>query len=67
MARLVELDSCKTYATEKNAIAAVEKKFSDCDNLRYFIQRNDEGRFVPVFIGESALQGMVHFHFSVVA
>jgi hypothetical protein len=28
--------------------------------------KTDEGRFYPLFIGESAVQAAVHFHFRVV-
>ena len=51
----------KTYATEANAVAAVNKAFTGEDNLRYMIVTNKDGRFVPVFIGEKALQAGVHF------
>lgn len=69
MARLVTLEACNTYATEANAVKAVEKKFPEANNdgLRYFIQRTAEGRFFPVFIGQNAALAGVHFHFSVVA
>lgn len=69
MARLFKLEPNKTYATEANAIKAVEKKFPDADNdgLRYFLQRTEEGRFFPVFVGQSACHAGVHFHFNVVA
>ena len=68
MARLVTLTPNRTYATEANAIKAVEKKFPEAgnDGLWYFLQRTEEGRFFPVFVGERALQAMVHFHFNVV-
>lgn len=66
MARLVKLESNKTYATEANVVKAVEKCTAFKD-LRYFIQRNEEGRFFPVFIGQPALAACVHFYFSVVA
>lgn len=68
MARPIKLESVKDYATELNAIRAVEKKFPEADNdgLRYFLQRTEAGRFFPVFIGEKAVQEMVHFHFYVV-
>lgn len=66
MARLVKLESNKTYATEANVIKAVEKCTAFKD-LRYFITRNDEGRYFPVFIGQQALTEQVHFFFSVVA
>lgn len=67
MARLIDFETTKTYATVANAIKAVEKKgFSD--DLRYFIHRDEAtGRYFPIFIGEKAIQHMVHFHFHVVA
>ena len=67
MARLITFETTKTYASVENAIKAVEKKgFSD--DLRYFIHRDEAtGRYFPIFIGEKAIQKMVHFHFHVVA
>lgn len=66
MARCITLTPNKTYATEANAIKAVEKKFPESgnDGLWYFLQRTAEGRFFPVFVGERALQAGVHFHFN---
>ena len=61
----IELESTKTYATEANAIRAVEKHNVN-ESLTYFINRTADGRFVPVFIGERAVQAGLHFHFSVV-
>lgn len=59
-------EGCKTYATESNAIKAVESKGFD-DSLRFFIMRTPEGRFFPVFMdGEKACQHGVHFHFHVI-
>lgn len=70
MPRFVTLTPNRTYATEANAVKAVEKKFpSDVagfNNLTYFLQRTEDGRFFPVFVGERALHAMVHFHFNVV-
>lgn len=68
MARLIILTPNRTYATEANAIKAVEKRFpeSDDDGLRYIIMPTPEGRFYPVFIGNSAVHAGVHFHFHVV-
>ncbi len=67
MARFYEITPNKTYATLENAKKAADKKFGSFDNLTYFVQRTDDGRFFPVFVGERALQAMVHFHFNVVA
>lgn len=68
MAKLLTLTPTKTYATEANAIKAVEKRFpeSDNDGLRYIIMPTQNGRFYPVFIGNSAIHAGVHFHFHVV-
>lgn len=68
MAKLISLTSNRTYATEANAIKAVEKRFpeSDDDGLRYIIMRTHDGRFYPVFVGTSAVHAGVHFHFHVV-
>ena len=67
MARLFKLEPNKTYATEANAVKAVEKKFPEANNdgLRYFLQRTEDGRFFPVFVGERCMQHGVHFHFHV--
>lgn len=71
MTRLITLKAAKTYATEANAVKAVEKAFPSTDeyynNLTYILQRTADGRFFPVFVGERALQAMAHRHFCVVA
>lgn len=68
MASLITLNSERTYASEARAVAAAEKRFgSETDGLRYFIARNAEGRFFPVFIGSAAIDRAVYFHFPVVA
>lgn len=63
MARLTKIIAAKTYATEANAIKAVEKH-DISPELRYFIMRNDEGRFFPVFIGMKAIEAGMHFRFN---
>jgi hypothetical protein len=65
MAKLIKLECNKSYATEANAIKAAEKKYGDSDDLRYFIMQTEDGRFFPVFVGQSALTNMVHFNFNV--
>lgn len=69
MAKLVILEANRTYATAANAVKAVEKVYprGDEDGLRYILQRTDDGRYFPVFIGMKALEHGVHFHFNVVA
>lgn len=67
-ARQFKIEFSKTYATEANAVKAVEKKFGNWENdLRYFIMPTPDGRFGVVFVGVSALQDHVHFHFNVIA
>lgn len=69
MAKMIKLEANKTYATEANAVKAVEKKFPEGrgDGLLYFISRTEDGRFFPVFIGQRSIQAGAHFHFNVVA
>jgi len=71
MAKQIKLQPTKTYATEANAVKAVEKHFPAdaawASHLTYFIMPTQDGRFFPVFIGERAIQAMVHFKFHVVA
>ena len=67
MAKLVKLEASKTYATEANAIKAAEKLYGNDKEPRYFVQRSDDGRFFPVFIGLTAIQRGVHFKFACVA
>lgn len=68
MAKLTILEPNKTYATAANAVKAVEKVFpsGDDDGLRYILQRTDDGRYFPVFIGMKAVEHGVHFRFHVV-
>lgn len=68
-ANLIELTPTRTYATRENAQKAVEKKFAGRQfrmNQLYFIATHTDGRFFPVFIGERAVQEMIHFSFNVV-
>lgn len=57
----------KTYATAANAVKAVEKLFPSAgeDNLNYLVLTDADGRFYPLFIGNRAVEKMVHFHFNV--
>jgi len=68
MAKLIEIEGVKTYASRANAQKAVEKKIpvDSLKNLRYFIHTGSDGRFFPVFLGQEALQEGIHFHFNVV-
>lgn len=66
MAKLVNIESNKTYANEKNCLKAVEK-LNVSDELRFFISYTKEGRCFPIFIGQDSIQYGIHFHFPVVA
>jgi len=67
MSRLIALEPNRTYATEANAVKAVEKRYpADQGPLTYFIQKTADNRYFPVFVGERAIQVMAHFHFNVV-
>jgi hypothetical protein len=66
MAKLIELQCNKTYATRANAIKAAQAKFGWSDELRFIVYTTPEGRFFPVFLGEEALRAGVHFHFNIV-
>lgn len=68
MARRIPLVPTRTYATEANAIKAVERStHRDNDTLRYVIIQHSDGRFYPVFIGQTAVDVGVHFMFNVLA
>jgi len=68
MARILKFEANKTYATEANAVKAVDKKYSNEDqSLRYFIMQTADGRFFPIFVGNKAIERGVHFDFHVVA
>lgn len=65
----IKFDMVRSYATRENARAAVSKKFGLLKpNLRYrfFIYTREDGRFVPVFIGQEAVTAGIHFDFTVV-
>lgn len=77
MATKVELTPVRTYASEANAVKAVENKIdpNSLVELRYFIMPYidpivglaDPVRYFPVFIGLKALDHGVHFHFNIIA
>lgn len=73
MARLIDIVPTKTYATEANAVKAVEKVLGDrFPDLRYFVMKatcedhKHNGRFFPVFVGIKACEAGIHFHFNVI-
>ena len=70
-AHQIQFDVKKTYATRENAVKAVQKlcggnhdHFGSAD-ARYLITITADGRFLPVFIGESAIKAGMHFYFPV--
>ena len=72
-AHLMNLEAPKSYATRENAIKAVQKKFGPnhehfgSADVRYVVLQGADGRWFPLFIGTSALDHGVHFHFNVAA
>jgi len=67
MARQFTVTPTKTYATESNAVKAVEKMYGDINDLRYYIVWNQAGRCYPIFVGQRALdQQVFHAGFCVV-
>ena len=64
MNREIKFELNQTYATKENARKAVAKK--NFQGFRHFIYQNEEGRYLPVFVGEAAVQAGIHFHFSIV-
>lgn len=59
----------KTYATEEGAVKRAESIWpSDSkEQIHYIIMKADNGRFVPVFIGQAAIQNHIHFQAHVLA
>lgn len=63
----------KTYKTVANAIKAVEKVFGanhehfGSADTRYIVVPHTDGRFFPLFFGQSALEHLAHHEFNVVA
>lgn len=69
MATQFEVTPIKTYANEKNMLASIRKAFPGIDRIpvRFFTARTEDGRVYPVFVGKSAAEYGIHFHFNVVA
>lgn len=61
----LNIEPRKSYATRINACKAVAR-FPAYARLRWFIYRGDDGRYTPVFVGESAVQAGAHLHFNVI-
>lgn len=72
-AHLLQIEAPKDYASRENAIKAVTKKFgpnhehAGSADVRYVVLQNEKGRWFPLFIGTSALDHMIHFHFNIAA
>lgn len=62
----------KTYATEERAVKRAEEIIAGLGDwigpkMTYIIMIADNGRYVPVFIGERAVQTGIHFKTHVLA
>lgn len=68
MATNINIKLVKSYATAANAEKAIDRypAIRNNESLRYFIYCDEDGRYGPVFLGESAIQGGVHFKFNVI-
>jgi hypothetical protein len=71
MAKRIKIEFTKTYASEANALKAVEKAFGlELDGLRFDIMPvvvDGKIRYGVLFFGMNAMDAGVHFHFNVVA
>ena len=69
MAKCINIQPTKTYATAENAQRAVDKKIVNpaLADLRYMVVQHVDGRFYPLFVGVEAISAGIHFHFNVVA
>lgn len=63
MAHYTEIIPSRTYKTLESAKKNAEKVEWD---IRYFIQKTEDGRFFPVFIGQEAVQHGLHFGYNVI-
>lgn len=68
MAKCFNIKLVKSYATAANAEKAIDRypNIRNAESLRYFIYQDENGRFGPVFVGQSAAQAGVHFVFNVI-
>lgn len=58
----IKLEFDKTYATEENAVKAAMKLYGKHEaHLRFIVIPTADSRFGVAFIGQSAIQNMVHF------
>lgn len=66
MPRQINFDKpAKTYATEQNAVAAIEKTYGshpDARMLGYIVKQTETGRFFPVLIGADWMRLGAHFN-----
>lgn len=67
MATEFKVTNSRTYATHENAVKAAQKLYGNNSELRFFVMPTADGRFIPVFVGQSAVHAGVHFQFNVVA
>lgn len=65
MATEVKIEATKTYVTRENAVKAAQKLYGHNSVLRFVVIQLEDGRFTPVFIGQSAVTAGVHFNFNV--
>ena len=74
MATYFKIEPSKSYISETNARRAVDSLPVLANNkaLRYFVMKYEGsdpkhvGRFFPVFVGQSAIDEGIQFHFNVI-
>ena len=63
----INLKPSRTYKTFEGADKAAQAIVTNGEPLRYLIVFGNDGRYFPVFVGESAVSACVHFTHCVVA
>lgn len=63
MARQVEFEPTKTYATLQNLEKAINRhpRLTTDEDLRYLALQGPDQRWYAIFLGEPAIQAGVHF------
>lgn len=51
MKNRIDLENCKSYATEANLVKGLERLgLNDYDNCRYIVARTGEGKWTAIFM-----------------
>jgi len=67
MATEITFSQPKTWATKPNMERAIAKYPALSEpRIRYIAMQTPEGRYYPIFIGQSAIEAGAYFHFCTV-